>query len=399
MRALHLIAVLFGGWIVAQYAHADILRSSGDVVCASSRNVAVARFAHRYNEDPPVYAALPATVDAGLSADKGTDRRTCTLANGWHVRLRIGSDQALPYGMGGADASEYFSLWVDRRKVISRRNWHPGYRDSFKGQHIVAIVVAPESLWTCAASQDAGEPSPKCTSEPLRLEQGTVDEIEYPPPGKAPPIPGSVRISVGVGDALCGSLIGRGPWNENALGERMIWDLNFSTDLQPDVAQHSWIDTSPLTAIDTQSWTPLRSGNVGRLDIDNDGVVDTVLKMEGWSHAFDGSSWFVFPAGVDPTGAEEKAFGAAMLASGETVVPEDAADATGLFVFRGGRLDLYPNVSPRYVHLDGYTYRGRTYFLAHPTNTEHDPSAILIQPQSKGRFKTICEFQIVRPNF
>jgi hypothetical protein len=83
--------------------------------------VALARFTKGYNDDTPQYEKLPAEVDrANLSGAPGADRRDCTLSNGWTVRLRLGTDQGFGYGMGGATPPEYFSLWVNHRKVISR---------------------------------------------------------------------------------------------------------------------------------------------------------------------------------------------------------------------------------------------------------------------------------------
>src|SRR5690348_15760278 len=108
-------------------AAADEFHVHGDLLCDRRAPIAVVRFTTSYNDERPVYRRLPAEADGGLSAQTGSDRTDCRLPDGKTVRLRTGREQAFAYGAGGGDPPSFFSLWIDRRKALSRLVWREGY--------------------------------------------------------------------------------------------------------------------------------------------------------------------------------------------------------------------------------------------------------------------------------
>jgi hypothetical protein len=382
-----LAAILLVG---ASSARADIAWSAGDLVCDGG--VALARFTKGYNDDTPQYEKLPAEVDrANLSGAPGADRRDCTLSNGWTVRLRLGTDQGFPYGMGGAAPPEYFSLWVNHRKVISRRTWAEGYEQSFEDRNrIVGVLVTAGSVTICKRV----DASVVCDREPVTIARMTPDQFEYPPLGIVIPKPGSIKIVVGNGNRLCRAMVRTGrPGETSSPGS--VWGFPLNAR-EVDTTEVSWIDPSPMKPIDTYSWPSMENGRVGQLDLENDRRSETVIIFSGGSGIFDGSYWIVIEQGVSLADVQSEIFPA----KGE----KDRARAAGEIrkrwhVHAGGTDQLYPGVSTSYVHLDGYTYRGAVYFLAHPTRLTHDPTAVLVRPRANGRMETVCRFQVIRPNF
>jgi hypothetical protein len=384
------LALIAMSWMCAT-ARADVAWSAGDLVCAGG--TALARFTEGYNEDIPQYQPLPAEIDrARLSSTPGADRRDCKLSNGWEVRLRMGTDQAFPYGMGGAAPPEYFSLWVNRRKVVSRMTWAEGYEKSFDDRSRIVGVLVTDGFVTVCRRLDK---SVNCERNQIAIERMTPDQVEYPPPGIDVPKPGTIVIARGKNNRLCRNMVRSGASNE-IRAPNSIWGFPFS--VRPgDVSEVTWIDPSPMTPIDANSWPTEKNGRVGQLDLDGNKRSETVVRFSGSSHYFDGSYWIVIDEGVSLASVQDEIFPAGMERD-----PEKAAVgsiAKQWHAYAGGTPTLYPGVSPRFIHLDGYTYRGRVYFLAHPTLLTHDPTAVLIRPLPKGKIDVVCSFQVVRPTF
>lgn len=383
-------ALFLGSFVSAGSARADIPWSAGDLVCDGV--AALARFTKGYNDDTPKYEALPAEVDrAGLSATLGADRRDCTLSNGWEVRLRMGSEQGFAYGMGGAAPSEYFSLWVNRRKVISRKIWFHGYEQSFDDQdRIVGVLITESSITICKRS----DAKVACERSAIVVARMEPDQVEFPPPGIIVPKAGSIRITQGRGNRLCRQMVRTGR-PANIVSPNSIW--SFPLSARPiDFGEVDWIDPSPMTPIETHSWPLMKGGRIGELSLDPSRR-QTAVSFSFASRSFDGSYWVVLDKGVRLRDVEHQIF---QDSDGDDIEKPSSMGGPKLWhSFSGGTPQLYPNVSPRYVHLDAYTYRGRVYFLTHPTLLTHDPTAVLVRPRPRGDVEIVCSFQVVRPNF
>lgn len=382
-------AFVFAAMLVAAVAtsgaRADVLNPHVDLVCDAKRNVAVARFAEAYNEEAPSYAAVPKAVDRGLSTNPPTRRQICRLGNGWEVKVRSGRGQAFPYGAGGGSPPGYFSLWVDRRKVISGQVWTEYSYDQIRTP-TAAVVVKPGRLTVCE-----GRERVRCKSERLDLSSYDADRVEYPTPGEERPPAGTIEILKGAQSAVCRDLIKRRQTEDGT------WFEWFDLTDENDGTWPSVSDIGRVFGVGEQHGAGSTTFPPdGTDDIDGDGVDETVVRRFGENRSFDGSYWIVAPQEVRVIDVFRRIYPDAHLDEEAAI---ELAEQQGWSVYSGGRPGLYPDVSPRYVHVEMLRRGGETLFLARPTVEEHQPTAVLIRPKPRKQFETVCEFQEVLPNF
>lgn len=356
-------------------ARADELHVHGDLVCDTKANVALVRFTTSYNEDRPVYQRLPAAVDAGLSAKPAGDRTDCGPAGGRLIRLRIGQEQAFAYGMGGGDPPNFFSLWIDRRKVVSKRVWREGYDKAVQRlPMLVGVVVRPGRLTYCYATERA--PEVTCHDEGLNLAKIAVDRTEY---GVTKPAPGTVTLRPGSRNpTLCRRYF-------SALGSQFGWLLEDRSDQSQFDPTTAWGESSQVVGAFMKSMqiAPAPSGQPLRLTL-----------FSGSNHYFDGDVLLVTPPAV--ASAELTAFWNAEDDLESILARQRPANWT---IIGGGAPDLYPEVSTRYVHLRVQQIDRRLFVLAYPTNRAKRPTAVLLAVSPQGRAEPVCEFQRAEPNF
>jgi hypothetical protein len=374
----------------ASAAHADYT-SHADLICDPAKNIALARFKEEEDETAPAYARLPVKVDGGLSAQPGTGRRVCKLNNGWEIKLRNGQAQAYAYGMGGAAPPSFFSLWVDRRRLFSRQIWSTENYSETRTP-IVALVITPQTVTICEMKSK----SPACKTEKLDLDKHTVDAVEYPAIAKPIPRPGALEIVGGTNPAnLCQGIITHGSRGGDMAGE---------PDVPIPAAQWDWIDTDESPG---SEWAHVRdvrsvfglaieddSGHYSfpsyPVDFDDDGKPDTVLAYGSDTHYFDGDFYIVAPASISIRDVIARIFGQKDI---DLEKISEIVKSQGWHFYAGGSPGLYPDVSPRYVHLNRIEYLSKTLLLAEPTNWEKGPTSILIKPRADGTFETVCVFQ------
>jgi hypothetical protein len=396
----YILSLILLGLIFAHPARADTT-AHADLVCDPANNVALVRFIEADDSNPPHYARLPAALDHGLSALPGTGRRVCNLAHGGQIKLRNGQEQAFAYGASGASPPYFFSLWIDTRKIISRRNWSEQNYSQTEDQ-IAGVVITPTRITTCVW-KDGDDTKPlACSSKPLDLNQYKTDGVEYP--ANFWHGPGAERLVVvpGTDESVCRDLIQHGP---NAQG--VVRDSAGEPDLPIAAKDLDWIDiqahTPSLEWSTVSDWKAVFGLKAAMApvnfpphatDFDGDGKPDTVVELEDTTHYFDGSFYVVAPATVAVADVLRTLF------SKEADVEKDIkkAEALGWHVYSGGRPELYPGVSPRYVHIDRVAV-GQDYLLAYPTSETIDPTAIVIKPRADGRFDTVCTIQRPRLNY
>lgn len=351
-------------------AWADYATPHAEVVCQRGSNVALVRFTMTADEEPVVYRQLPAGVDLGLSATPTSGRSNCTMANGWKIRLRDGREQAFGYGMGGGDPPAFFSLWIAKRKILSRKQWKPGYGMDEKPT-LVGIVIRPNRLTYCsvASSDDASDKREiTCKDEPFQLSSHEVDHIEYAAPGSRPPI-GTILLAGGTTEPrLCRKFL--------RLRPKGFQNVSTTTN-----------DSANVFPADNAG----QDINIATIDV-SPGVRRKLVRWSGTNHYFDGDVMLLAPPTDDPS----KILTAKMLDDADTF-PADKLPS-GWSVIAGHLPDLYPDVSWRYIHFDTQRIDGRLYLLAQPSNQEQRPTAILVRPLADG-FKSVCVFQRVEPNF
>ncbi len=350
-------------------ARADEISTYAEAVCQKGANVALVRFTTAWNNDPPPFRRLPPGFDGGLSAAAPSGRQDCTMANGWNIRVRSGEKQAFAYGMGGADPPAFFSLWIARHKVVSRKEWKPGYGND-TDPWLVAVVVRPDRLSYCHVANGADAPEKgvvTCSDEPLQLDHHKVDPIEFAAPGTKPPI-GTMLVMPGSPDPkLCREY------------------LHLRRGNLPD--SYAMIDSARiLREISARPGFRLAEAVIEVAP----GVRRKLVSWSGDGHYFDGDLMFIAPVAADALAVLnpdmlEEPFPTGKLPSGWHLIS-------------GQQPGLYPDVSLRYVHFDTQKIGGRLYLLAQPTNRQDPPAAILIQPVATG-FRGVCRFQRVEPNF
>lgn len=133
-------------------AHADQAWENADVVCSQNSEIAVIRFGMSWNDDPPQYVKLPATLDAGLSTAPASKQQKCRLPSGRAVRVRYWSAEAQAHGVGGGDPESFYDLWVGSRKVRSKQQWKP--RGFINESWTSAVIVRGHQLITCTRPKE-----------------------------------------------------------------------------------------------------------------------------------------------------------------------------------------------------------------------------------------------------
>lgn len=360
LRHLPLILLL-----ASSVAKADVETKHVDLVCNAKENLALVRFSIS-DEPAPKYPRLPQALDRGLSASSGSDRTDCTLANGTTIRIRAGEDQAFAYGMGGGNPPAFFSMWINQRKVFSRKVWMPGYDESFNNPPIYdGVLIDANRITICATAE--GKPQ-RCASQQLNLAKMPIDHVEYGAAAKK--LPTGYISTVAKGEAnqsFCKAYLS-------------LITPDFEGALRGEYGSSN-IDVASL-AKETNSESPARSGLIELVP----GVARRLVIWDGESHYFDGTV-----IALVPTSMEMRDVTAAYPFGDIEGWPKRATPA-GLTLISGGQKQLYPDVSPRYVHLVPQRIDGTLYILAYPTNRMVRPTAALVKPLAGGGFFTICAF-------
>lgn len=356
-------------------AAADEFHVYGDLLCHRRAALAVVRFTSGYNDERPVYPRLPPAVDGGLSADPGSGRTDCRLPDGKAVRLRTGREQAFPYGAGRGDPPSFFSLWIDKRKVLSRRVWREGYgRAIEQPPMLVGLAIRPGRLTFCYVTEPSTTVS--CRDEKLTLGAAAIDKVEY---GGQRPRAGTIllgpralspafcrRYLSTVGTSFGGLLLGQD--DHTAFEPAIGWNgSRFAAGAHQKVAQVAPAPGAP----------PLR-----------------VIAFSGTSHFFDGDVYVITPLTVPR--ADVEAF---WNADDDPESIPSRPHPAGWGVISGGVPGVYPQVPARYVHLRPLRIDGRLYFLAYPANRKQRPTAVLLKVTPQAAAAPVCEFQRVEPNF
>ncbi len=359
--------------LISVLARADSQPNHVDLVCNAEANLALVRFSIS-DDDPPSYPHLPQSLDHGLSASTGSGRTDCTLANGTTIRIRGGREQAFAHGMGGGNPPEFFSMWINRHKVFSRHIWMQGYAESFNNPPVYdGVLVSASHITICATAEGAQQ---QCTSQPLNLASAPIDRIEYGSNVQKSPLGHISIIAKGTANQhFCKAYLGLiKPGIESALdGGKTSLD----------------IDIPLLTTQTSRNMSEARSGLIKLLP----GINRRLMIWEGVSHYFDGTV-----VALAPPSMAMQSITAAYPFEDIEVWPKRAVPP-GVTLISGGQKQLYPDVSPRYVHLVPQRIDGTLYLLAFPTNRMIRPTAALVKPLIGGGFATLCAFNRSEPHY
>ena len=289
---------------------------------------------------------------------------------------------------------------LDDRKVVSRRIWSEN-NYSAELTPTVAAVATPDRLTFCE-----GKGTPACVGQPVSLSAIPVDRVERRS-RRAGPQAGSLRITAGAGRPMCRSLVRRGDVSPKDYDLDRVGFGN--TDGSVPEERVEWIafprDPFETEAEEIMPGDPALGGVGGRTffaraDFFGDGVIRTVVKRSSDGNYFNGSFWVVAPVAETLGSVLQRLYPTEdeRTRNSEDGVIERALKA-GWVVFSGGRPDLYPDVSPLYVHIDRARIGGTSSFVAHALNNDHDPTALVFKPAPDGRLEVLCRFERVRSNF
>lgn len=320
----------------------------------------------------------------------------CTFPSGNRIRVKVGEGEARPYGMCGADPDVFLSVWVNGKKIESRR-WVAGncYRDDDDNPDLrldYRHTAASTRLERCEAAGATGARRFVCKAYP-DLAKLAVDTVEYPPPGTARPKPGTIERLAGTGP-VCDAA-------QKALAE----DAGvFLKDAKPSrhLAYPHWTPASD----------PLPKNVAGAeqsvFDLNNDGKLERVLRKTFDNHYMDGNVLLArygstaAPLAWTPSARDDRlAYLPCQLADKPIPIAScppfsqkgDEANLT---------LDAGPGKDPvefrnRYVSVTPFLFRDRTYLGL--TGTAQSNDAAVLEPLPAGGVRPACLFRRVTVNF
>jgi hypothetical protein len=140
----------------------------------------------------------------------------CVFANKTKIRLRLGSDDAYPYGQCGGAPAMWFSLWVNKKKVLSKTVYNPTCNP---GSILESVDISDKNItlnryktsgdfYSIDINTSVVQPEIIIVKDNL-----SVDTIEYPTDGK--------KISAGTKILLYGNnnpiceAFRKNDWNTN----------------------------------------------------------------------------------------------------------------------------------------------------------------------------------------
>jgi uncharacterized protein YecT (DUF1311 family) len=267
------------------------------------------------------------------------------------VRFKVGGQYpAMAYGLCGAARSRVFSVWVDRRKQVSKRE----AGNACLGWRLHSLVVSRTGVRLC---EGLGGP---VTDAPPKKGACVFRRTDLSKPvdtGTFTNLPPDVRIagrSTELG-ALCGRLVDpKEPWR---------------VAVPQDLKQPAWTEVikgredADFSGVgfNATSLAASAGARTARFDLFNEGRIRTIYAADDESHWFDGTAFAVDRPGVLRT-------------------PFDAHDWE-----RSIRSGIYPFV---YDHATVFFAKGRTYLLLDPALRTADAKVVRIS--ASGGVREIC---------
>ena len=133
----------------------------------------------------------------------------CRFANGRIVRIRLGADVSRSYGQCGASPAEWFSLWVNKKKVLSKTIHTP---QCYSGRcTLKSLKVSDKNIAIYQYHTSNEFPVDVnwsvVNTKIMKIDDGLpIDEIEYPSQGKKNPV-GTRVLSYGHDNPICSEFI------------------------------------------------------------------------------------------------------------------------------------------------------------------------------------------------
>lgn len=352
--------------------------------------------------------AVSYKVESGQAAE-------CIFPSGNRVKVKIGTGIARAYGMCGGDPEVFASIWVNKRKVLSRYQFagrcteYANDRTSFgfevvnsrarQCQKAIATVTAETTQGASSETQVNDTLPEVCVNFP-EVARFPIDSTEYPPLAAKPVVVGSIQI-VRATHPVCNefakalSSMRESGIPEGAFIKRPVWNDSSET-LQAD--------------INNKRQYPLRFDQESSFDFNNDGLPDRIFRKSFENTYMHGSVLLIQSGNSRQTFNSSKPLDSAssqLLPCQMDKVHHDIDTCPPLtqksddanFALPAGIRREPIQFRARYTHLDPFFYRGTTYMGASSESSDSMDYFAVVKPQPDRRFLSMCLFRKVPENF
>lgn len=295
----------------------------------------------------------------------GVHYADCRLANGTSIRVKAGyMSPPQPWGVCGGDPGKMLSIWIDRRKIISRLTYVPYCSERVLKSieidaHRAIVCTLPASEGQDENRQYSALPAKStCTTYSLK---GARDTGEFPRKSGPGREVGEFYVAQATPNP-CEQFIDPDDRTRLTMPKTLsvpAWASVKPAAKQPDISKVKFNATT-FSSPDTKS---------ARFDLENDGHTTLVYQHDEDNHWFAGSAI-----------ARDR--------SGILTTPFDAHDWD-----RSKRDGIYAFV---YERATVFFQNGKTYVLLDPENLTHDPRVITLK---NGNADLVCTITRQNENF
>jgi hypothetical protein len=342
----------------------------------------------------------------------------CTLADGREVRAKIFENRPMGTGECGNNSDGWASLWVDRKRVLSR---HAFFSECWQSSGNI-LLLEGDQLTACVSrtnatlARDSGIEAGRCDDLSDQLTAAVFDPAEYGDIADNKLPFGTVRISYAEDPSFCAHFLSRDPapmpYREEIVEANLLGPISdprlFQQGVGPIEIEQDYIHA--IAEMDDQpTFVPLgesldhatgqaishlnRYGvagfgfeNLESFDFDNDGADDIVIRQRDRTHYFWGDRYFVLP----------KAKGIAALKALNTYANANHrserhdVDAAVARIFAGIEDDR-PEGDVRYRLQTVFRFQGQT--LVFVARFNGYLGAIVYRPRPGGVEEPVCVFE------
>lgn len=328
--------------------------------------------------------------------------KECKLKNGRIVRVKMGKGPTYPYGQDGATPEYWFSVWVDKAKVLSRATW--GLSNNLR------ITITKDALKICGVQRNThdipekkkGKGDIACKTIPNSKLHTLRDRLEYPcETDPIPPKPGTIVTLFAKDKNFCES---------------------FQRIANDDTGQYV---NPPIDAVSKWDEKISQYEYCGhyrhfKLDINNDGHPEHIVALHSRTHYRDGDTYFIYgnnpPKILQPSEESESEFSYASKAL--VILPHNwsypkkvATDFFGKHVTDDGYYSFRSSGSPwwdstdkpefrfRYWYLSLFRLKDVTYFLTASREADKSHWYGVLRPEPNGSVTEMCLFHRVRDRY
>jgi hypothetical protein len=283
-HATAIFAVATAIWASGSPVRADYIIRHAILQCTA--NDAIVRHGESHSGEAPIMLHdLPDTMAAKWAGIVIAPQNRCTLANGDVVTLRYGRKQAYAYGRGGGSPDSFFSLWVNRKKVLSREPLDVDFRQS---KILNSLTFAQGRILRCLYQTDTAHPWIAYRLPPPVPIACTEQAIDV---GKLPDDPfemsdrdregiGTLSVASTSNNTFCRQFVR--PYLDE-LGYERIGDV--ATKAKEALAYSLLNPQLPFSVVVSGTGKSINyvaeRGGRSEFDFDNDGTIDTVINVPG----------------------------------------------------------------------------------------------------------------------